>query len=253
MLTIDAQGHLQPVDGPHPADEASHLPPATAEAPDRPAASQTPKPPSNMDFLEQGDGKASEFGDGSPAKFGDGAPAAFSENEPASFGDSAPVKYAEEDSPVLFAGNQDPEVKRKENAITLCEDLIGHFMNKAREARTHLLFLRTSAIILTLGVTIFGILGMMGTMFFTEWLIPIAGALAAVATALLVVFNPSWQWFQAQALQKKLRAEKFLYLQHAGFYQTMGEEEATSVFSERIIEIWDQGRREAKLDLDVEG
>lgn len=76
---------------------------------------------------------------------------------------------------------------------------------------------------------------------FPQWILPIVSAGATVAVAFLGASSSQKIWINSKTAGQKLQTEKFLFNQQAGIYRTSQTEESIRLFSERLIQIWNEG------------
>jgi lipocalin len=76
---------------------------------------------------------------------------------------------------------------------------------------------------------------------FPQWEIPVVSYGATVAVAFLGSSSSQKIWVNSRTSGQQLQAEKFLFNQQAGKYNTTQNEESIRIFSERLIQIWNEG------------
>ncbi|MBW4652694.1 MAG: DUF4231 domain-containing protein [Kaiparowitsia implicata GSE-PSE-MK54-09C] len=129
-------------------------------------------------------------------------------------------------------------MERRTIALTECDRLIQHYRDEATQNKRIFDQLKYACIVLGMLTTLSSGLSVAGKMGEWEWGLPIVSALTTVTTALLTQTNAQKNWVQSQAVQQRLAAEKFLYLQEAGDYGSVEMGDRTRLFSTKIVEIW---------------
>jgi len=132
-------------------------------------------------------------------------------------------------------------LQRRTEALKECERLIQRFKYIADSDKRQFTRLNQASVLLTFVVTILSTLAASRQLGAWEWGVPIISALAAFSTTLLSQTTTQKTWVNARNIQQKLQSEKFLYLQEAGTYFKLGEEEGIRQFSDRVMEIWSEG------------
>lgn len=69
----------------------------------------------------------------------------------------------------------------------------------------------------------------------------IVSAEATVAVAFLGASSAQKIWINSRTTQQKLQTEQFLFNQQAGKYFNIPKEESLRIFSESMIQIWNEG------------
>ena len=128
-------------------------------------------------------------------------------------------------------------------ALKECDRLIQRFKYIADSDKRRFTRLNQSSVLLTFVVTILSTLAASRQLGVWEWIVPVVSALAALSTTLLSQATSQKTWVNARNVQQKLQSEKFLYLQDAGGYFQLDEEEKIRQFSDRVMEIWSEGHQ----------
>lgn len=128
-------------------------------------------------------------------------------------------------------------------ALKECDRLIQRFKYIADSDKQRFIRLNQASVVLTFVVTILSTLAASKQLGVWEWGVPIISALAALSTTLLSQTTSQKTWVNARNVQQKLQSEKFLYLQNAGSYFQLDEEEKIRQFSDRVMEIWSEGHQ----------
>lgn len=119
--------------------------------------------------------------------------------------------------------------------------LLDHFDSKADRAKTNFHFYKYSSIVLAAFTTIVSSLQVIYATNFPQWILPVVSAGATVAVAFLGVSSAQRIWINSRTTGHQLQAEKFLFNQQAGRYYNISAEESLRIFSERMIQIWNEG------------
>ena len=70
-----------------------------------------------------------------------------------------------------------------------------------------------------------------------------ASAGATIAVSFLGAPGTQKIWINSRSTQQHFQTEHFLFNQQAGRYHNLLKEEAVQIFSERMVELWDQGHK----------
>ena len=119
--------------------------------------------------------------------------------------------------------------------------LIAHFNSKASNGKRNFQIYKYSSIVLAAITSIASSLQVIYTGNFPHWILPVVSALATVAVAFLGASSAQKIWITSRTTGQQLQAEKFLFNQQAGKYYGLLQEDAIRLFSERMIQIWNEG------------
>ncbi len=119
--------------------------------------------------------------------------------------------------------------------------LYDHFKSKAATSKKHFYFYKYVSIILTAVTTIVLSLQAIYQADFPLWILPVVSAGATVAVAFLGASSSQKIWINSRTTGQQLQTEKLLFNQQAGKYHTSQSEESIRLFSERLIQIWNEG------------
>jgi len=72
-------------------------------------------------------------------------------------------------------------------------------------------------------------------------ILPVISAGATVAVAFLGASSAQKIWINSKTTQQRLQTEQILFNQQAGRYYNISKEECLRIFSERMIELWNEG------------
>ncbi|MEH1968193.1 MULTISPECIES: DUF4231 domain-containing protein [unclassified Nostoc] len=132
--------------------------------------------------------------------------------------------------------------QKQKESLDECERLIQHFKKEALQHKRWFQGLKYSSIFLAATVTILSAIAASKKIEQLNWAVPVISGLATLSTTLLTQTASQKVWVHSRGVEQKLQVEKFLYLQAAGVYsQIANEEEKICQFSNRIMEIWSQG------------
>jgi hypothetical protein len=138
---------------------------------------------------------------------------------------------------------QYPLHQRQQDALAECDRLITHFQKEAIYHKRGFQRLKLLGIVLALTTTILAALAASDRLRGYEWSVPAVSAVATLCTTLMGQTNAQRIWIQSRGVQQKLQAEKFLYLQSAGDYAViLNEEDQIRYFSKRVMDIWSEGQ-----------
>lgn len=132
-------------------------------------------------------------------------------------------------------------VQKHTEALKECDRLLQRFKYIADVDKRRFKRLNQASVLLTFVVTILSTLAASKQLGLWEWIVPIISALAALSTTLLSQTTAQTTWVNARNVQQKLQSEKFLYLQGAGSYFQLDEEEKIRQFSDLVMGIWTEG------------
>ncbi len=119
--------------------------------------------------------------------------------------------------------------------------LINHFDTKADKGKRNFQLYKYASIILAAITTIVASLQVIYATKFPQWILPVVSASATVAVALLGASSAQKIWINSRTTGQHLQAEQFLFNQQAGRYFNIPKEESLRIFSERMIELWNEG------------
>jgi len=119
--------------------------------------------------------------------------------------------------------------------------LITHFDKKADEGKRNFQLYKYASVILAAVTTIVASLQVIYAAQFPGWVLPVVSASATVAVALLGASSAQKIWINSRTTAQHLQAEKFLFNQQAGRYYNISKEESLRMFSERMIQLWNEG------------
>lgn len=134
-------------------------------------------------------------------------------------------------------------VQKHTEALRECDRLIQRFKYIADSDKQRFTRLNRASVLLTFVVTILSTLAASKQLGLWEWIVPCISALATLSTTLLSQTTSQKTWVNARNVQQKLQSEKFLYLQEAGNYFQLNEEERIRQFSDRVMAIWSEGHQ----------
>lgn len=120
-------------------------------------------------------------------------------------------------------------------------ELINHFHGKAGISKQYFEAYKYGSIALAAATTNVSSLQVIYPASFPQWILPITSAGATVAVALLGASSPQKIWINSRSTQQHLQTEQFLFNQQAGKYSGVSQEESIQLFSERMVEIWNEG------------
>jgi len=120
-------------------------------------------------------------------------------------------------------------------------DLVTHFHLKASRNKNNYLLYRYASIILAGGTSIVSALQVVYPTTFPQWILPVVSAGAAVAVAFLSTSSAQKIWIHSRTTQQQLQSEQFLFNQRAGRYLSLSAEDSIRIFSERLVELWNEG------------
>ncbi|MEB2778179.1 DUF4231 domain-containing protein [Algoriphagus sp. D3-2-R+10] len=121
------------------------------------------------------------------------------------------------------------------------ERLYKHFKEKAATGKKHFYFYKYVSILLAAVTTIVSSLQSIYLSTFPQWILPVISAGATVAVAFLGASSSQKIWINSRTTGQQLQTEKFFFNQQAGIYRTSQNEESIRLFSERLIQIWNEG------------
>lgn len=124
---------------------------------------------------------------------------------------------------------------------TELQRIMDHFDKKAGRGKKNFQLYKYASIILAALTTIVSSLQVIYTGTFPPWILPIVSAAATVAVAFLGASSAQKIWINSRTTGQHLQAENFLFNQQAEKYHNLPKEESIRLFSERMIQIWNEG------------
>ena len=121
------------------------------------------------------------------------------------------------------------------------DQLIEHFHGKANISKRFYEVYKYGSILLAAITTIIASLQVIYPETLPQWILPVTSACATVAVAFLGASGAQKIWINSRSTQQHFQTEHFLFNQQAGRYHNLSNEDAIKIFSERLIELWDQG------------
>jgi len=119
--------------------------------------------------------------------------------------------------------------------------LIHHFDSKADKSKKFYQYYKYSSILLAAVTTIVSSLQVTYSTTLPLWILPIVSAGATVSVAFLGASSAQKIWINSRTTQQHLQTEKFLFHQQADRYKKLNEKQRIQLFSERLIELWNEG------------
>lgn len=136
---------------------------------------------------------------------------------------------------------QYPLHQRQQDALAECDRLITYFQKEALQHQRGWRRLRFFGIVLAILTTVLAALAAGQQLGVYEWVVPAVSGLATLFMTLLSQTSAQKVWVRSCSIQQHLHTEKFLYLQGAGDYASMTDEEAQiRHFSRRVMQIWSE-------------
>lgn len=136
-------------------------------------------------------------------------------------------------------------IRTADEKITLMNsvltELINHFHGKAGKSKQFFEVYKYGSIVLAAATTIVSSLQVIYPSTFPQWILPITSAGATVAVALLGASSAQKIWINSRSTQQQLQTEQFLFNQQAGKYSSLSQEQSIQFFSERLVQIWNEG------------
>ena len=124
---------------------------------------------------------------------------------------------------------------------SVLQKVTNHFHVKADKGKKYFQIYKYTSIILAAITTIISSFHVIYANTFPHWILPIASAGATVAVAFLGASSAQKIWINSRTTQQKLQTEQFLFNQQAGKYFNIPKEESLRIFSETMIQIWNEG------------
>lgn len=126
-------------------------------------------------------------------------------------------------------------------ANELLKQLIDHFYNKAAKSKRYYTFYKYSSIVLTALATIITSLQIAYKSQIPQWILPVVSAAATVMVAFLGASSAQKIWINSRTTQQRFQAEQILFNQQTGRYKNLESESRLQLFSERLIDLWNEG------------
>lgn len=123
----------------------------------------------------------------------------------------------------------------------LLNELSDHFQNKAEKSKKLYELYKYGSIVLVAITTIVASLQVIFPDTFPQWILPIISAGPTVTVAFLGASGVKKIWINSRTTEKHFTTEHFLFNQQAVKYHNISKEEAIRIFSERLVELWNQG------------
>jgi hypothetical protein len=137
-----------------------------------------------------------------------------------------------------------PQLSGEEKTLLVNNELqrlITHFDIKADKGKKNFHFYKYTSIVLSAITTIVTSLQVIYPAGFPLWILPVVSAGATVAVAFLGASSAQRIWINSRTTGQQLQAEQFLFNQKAGMYYKVSNEKRLRLFSERMIQIWNEG------------
>ena len=131
--------------------------------------------------------------------------------------------------------------EKLEQANGLIIELVDHFYDKAAKSKRYYTFYKYGSIVLAAITTIVSSLQVAYPNQVPLWILPIISAAATVMVAFLSASSAQKIWINSRTTQQRLQAEQYLFNQEAGSYKKISSEERLQLFSERLIDLWNEG------------
>lgn len=145
-------------------------------------------------------------------------------------------------NPELFQLNTSlSNAEKMELMNRILQQLTTHFQTKADKSKKLYGLYKYGSIVLAATTTIISSYQVIYLTTFPQWILPLASAGATVAVALLGATGAQKIWVNSRSSQQHFQTEHFLFNQQAGRYHNISIEEAIRMFSERMVELWDDG------------
>jgi hypothetical protein len=119
--------------------------------------------------------------------------------------------------------------------------LFDHFRSKASTGKKQFYFYKYVSILLAAVTTIVSSFQAIYLADFPQWILPVVSSGATVAVAFLGASSSQKIWINSRTTGQQLQTEKFLFNQQAGIYRASETQESIRLFSERLIQIWNEG------------
>ena len=116
-----------------------------------------------------------------------------------------------------------------------------HFDQKAARGKQNFYLYKYSSIMLAALTTVVSSLQGIYSAGFPLWILPIISAVATVAVAFLGASSAQRIWIHSKTTGQQLQTERFLFNQEVGKYHGIPGEESIRIFSERLMQIWNEG------------
>lgn len=119
--------------------------------------------------------------------------------------------------------------------------LFNHFHKKADKSKNLYELYKYGSILLAATTAIISSYQVIYLTSFPQWILPVVSAGATVAVSFLGASGAQKIWVNSRSTEQHLQTEHFLFNQQAGRYQSISKEEAITIFSERLVELWNEG------------
>lgn len=147
-------------------------------------------------------------------------------------------------TPKIFELRTDLTVDEKIKLMNeMLDHVIDHFHGRADKSKRLYELYKYGSILLAAITTIISSLQVIYSETLPQWILPVASAFATVAVAFLGVSGAQKIWINSRSTQQHFQTEHFLFNQQAGRYHNLSKEVAVKIFSERLVELWDQGHQ----------
>ncbi len=137
-----------------------------------------------------------------------------------------------------------PHLSEEEKSLLVNDELkrlITHFDTKADKGKMNFHIYKYTSIILAAITTIVSSLQVIYPACFPPWILPVVSAGATVTVAFLGASSAQRIWINSKTTGQQLKAEQFLFNQKAGKYNNVSKKKNLRLFSERMIQIWNEG------------
>ncbi|CAN5328643.1 hypothetical protein BH23BAC1_BH23BAC1_43760 [soil metagenome] len=119
--------------------------------------------------------------------------------------------------------------------------LLKHFGEKADKSKKSFHFYKYSSIVLAAITTIFSSWQVIYGPGFPLWILPVVSAFSTVMVAFLGISSAQRIWINSRTTRQHFQREWFLFNQQTDQYHNLEKEERIRLFSERMIQIWNEG------------
>jgi len=134
---------------------------------------------------------------------------------------------------------QQNEDDKYENAMRLCDHLNIWFGTKAtKHKKTYKLFRNLAILFVTLS-SVVSILDVAFGLKILSYGGAVISVIATTFTSLLTATNAQKDWINSRNASQKFQIEKFHFLQRSGVYRNLKKNDAVTLFSENLADIWD--------------
>ncbi|MDZ4749811.1 MAG: DUF4231 domain-containing protein [Saprospiraceae bacterium] len=119
--------------------------------------------------------------------------------------------------------------------------LLDHFDRKADKAKNSFHFYKYASIFLAGATSVISSFELIYESRFPGWILPVISAAATITVAMLGASSAQRLWINSRTTGQQLQVKKFLFNQQAGKYYNLSNEDRVRIFSERMIQIWNEG------------